>query len=71
MVVKRLGVRAKMLEATCAVPHYRHIVRCDNQGPGKRTAPQPWDKQRSPTVSRNLGGYSLAIKVMPEYSVQS
>lgn len=46
-----------MLEATCAVPQYkyRHLVRCDNQGPGKRTAPQPWDKQRSPTVSSNLG----------------
>lgn len=54
-----------MLEATCAVPQYRHIVRCDNQGPGKRTAPQPWDKQSSPTVSRNLGGYNLAYnKVM-------
>lgn len=54
-----------MLEATCAVPQYkyRHLVRCDNQGPGKRTAPQPWDKQRSPTVSSNLGGYNLANKV--------
>lgn len=66
MVVMLLGGRAKMLEATCAVPLYR--VECDNQGPGKRTAPQPWDGQSSPRLEgqKNLEGYSLAVKAMQE-----
>lgn len=50
MVVMRLGGRAKMLEATCAVPQYRRLVKCDNQGPGKRTAPQPWEQRNQPHV---------------------
>lgn len=48
-----------MLEATCAVPLYR--VECDNQGPGKRTAPQPWDGQDSPTVSRDRRTWRVIV----------
>lgn len=66
MAVTPVRGHAKMLEATCALPvlDTYTVVNAIIRDPESGTAPQPWDKQNSPTASRNLGSYNLANKVI-------